>query len=94
MTLTEEKIQKVEEIIDIHLCPDLDIMTRKDIKDHFKVKLILRPEADVVETADFIIDYIYEKYLGTEVQAMMYPQIVAKDPVLIMRQDIIEELKK
>lgn len=94
MTLTENKIEEVESILDQYTCIELDIMVRKDIKEHFRKKLTENPGANEIETADFIVDYIFQKYSGTEVQAMLSSQIISKDPVLLMRADVIKYLKE
>lgn len=94
MSLTENQVKDIEELLDQYTCVELDLMVRQDIKEHFAKKLLEKPEADVTETVDFIVDYIFQKYSGTEVQALLSSQIIAKGPVLLMRADMIKYLKE
>jgi hypothetical protein len=92
MTYSEAKASKIEELIDTYTKDTLDSFVRLDIKQKAVSKM---KESGVteVDVADTVFDYIYKNYSSNETFASMCQQICPKSRLLVLRSDIIKELK-
>lgn len=91
MTFSSEQIKSVVEIVNKHTNSYLDNFTVENICDVIKEEM-KKADASAISIADAAFDYAYNNNLGNITMSIACKQMISKDILLIMRNDIINYL--